>query len=71
MILMDIKMPEINGYEATRIIKKKHPDIPIIAQTAFAEFTAREKALEAGCDDYISKPIYADTLLSLISKYIK
>ena len=69
MVLMDIQIPEIDGYEATRIIKKINPDIPVIAQTAYAMSQDREKSLSAGCDDYISKPIKPLALLNLIEKY--
>ena len=57
LILMDIKMPVLSGYEAIKEIKLKSPSIPIIAQTAFAVNSEKEIAIEAGCDDYISKPI--------------
>ncbi len=50
-------MPVMNGYEATRIIKQKYPGLPVIAQTAAAMAGERKKALKAGCDAYISKPI--------------
>ncbi len=70
MVLMDIKMPYINGYEATKQIKKIRPDLPVIAQTAFAMYGDEIKAREAGCDDYISKPIIKTELYSLISKYL-
>lgn len=70
LIIMDIKMPVMDGYEATRIIKKINPDIPIIAQTAFAFDSDREKALSAGCDDYLAKPVKSETLLAMIEKYI-
>ncbi|HAH59074.1 MAG TPA: two-component system response regulator, partial [Bacteroidales bacterium] len=53
----DIKMPVMDGYEATRIIKSFRPDLPIIAVTAFAFSEDRDKALAAGCDEYISKPL--------------
>ncbi len=57
LILMDIKMPVLSGYDATKEIKSMMPDLPIIAQTAYAINNEAESALEAGCDDYISKPI--------------
>lgn len=71
LILMDIQMPVMNGYEATRQIRKFNKDVIIIAQTAFAFSSDREKALEAGCNDYISKPIDKNELLALIKKYVK
>lgn len=70
LILMDIKMPGINGFEATQIIKNKNKDIPIIAQTAYALSGDREKALEMGCDDYLSKPVKKELLLELIAHYL-
>ncbi len=71
LILMDLQMPEMNGYEATQIIKAENPSIPIIAQTAFAMSDDREKAIEAGCDDYLAKPIKSKDLLNLVEKYIQ
>lgn len=62
LILMDMKMPEMNGYEATRLIKKIRPELPIIAQTAYAIAGDKDKIFEAGCDYYISKPIKKEDL---------
>jgi len=70
LVLMDINMPVMNGYEATREIKKIKPDLPIIAQTAYAIEGDREKSLEAGCNDYISKPLNNTDLLAMIKKHI-
>jgi len=70
LILMDLQMPEMNGYEATKVIKAIRPDLPIIAQTAFAMSDDREKALEAGCDDYLAKPIKSKDLLNTVEKFI-
>ncbi len=69
LVLMDIKMPGMDGYEATRQIRLFNEDLVIIAQTAFAQEGAREKAIEAGCNDYIAKPFGKDELLALIQKY--
>jgi len=69
LILMDILMPEMGGYEATRQIRQFNKDVIIIAQTAFGLSGDREKAIEAGCNDYISKPINKDLLLSLVQEY--
>ncbi len=63
LILMDIQLPELNGYDATRYIKKISPEIPIVAQTAFALADDEQKSLDAGCDAYVSKPISSATLL--------
>jgi len=70
LILMDIKMPEMNGYEATNAIKKTNPNIPIIAQTAYALAGEKEKILSAGCNDYLSKPIMGKVLLEKIDKFL-
>lgn len=71
LILMDIQMPKLGGYEATQEIRKFNTEVIIIAQTAFGLAGDKEKALEAGCDDYISKPINKNKLNSLIWKHIK
>jgi len=68
LILMDIQMPEMDGYEAIRLIRQFNKSVVIIAQTAFAMTGDREKALERGCNDYISKPIRKDKLIALIQK---
>lgn len=70
LVLMDIKMTIMNGLEATRQIKKFKPNLPIIAQTAFASHEDKVKAKEAGCDDYISKPINKDDLFEVIRRYL-
>ncbi len=70
LVLMDIKMPVMNGYEATREIRKFNNEIFIIAQTAYALASDREKALEAGCNDYISKPINREELVMMIENVI-
>ncbi len=71
LVLMDINMPVMNGFDATKTIKKIKPNLPIIAQTAYAIQGDTEKSLEAGCNDYISKPIRKGALISLLKKYIK
>jgi hypothetical protein len=70
LILMDIKMPLMNGYEATRIIRSLNNDVVIIAQTANALSGDREKALEAGCNAYLAKPIRKNELFSLLQSYL-
>jgi len=62
-------MPQMNGLEATVGIRKKYPDIPIIAQTAYAQVSDRKAALESGCNEYISKPISPVELRSILQKY--
>jgi len=69
LILMDIKMPNMDGLEATRKIKEIHPEIPIIAQTAFAMENDERLSLEAGCNSYLSKPIKANKLLELTERF--
>ena len=69
LILMDIQMPGMNGYDATRKIRKFNNDVIIMAQTAFGLSGDRERALESGCNDYISKPIKKTELNALIQKY--
>lgn len=71
IVLMDIKMPDLNGLEATVEIKKTYPKLPIVAQTAYAMEEDEEASREAGCDDYISKPIRPENLLTIMSKFIK
>jgi PAS domain S-box-containing protein len=71
LVLMDMKMPDLNGFESTREIKLIRSDLPIIAQTAYAMSTDEENCLKAGCDDYISKPLRIDNLLSKIDKHLQ
>ncbi|HYX06954.1 MAG TPA: response regulator, partial [Bacteroidales bacterium] len=70
LVLMDIRLPDQDGYKAVRQIKKHDPNMKIIAQTAYASESDRLKALDAGCNDYISKPIERNKLLSMINKQI-
>ena len=71
LVMMDIRMPELDGYTATRQIRKFNNDVIIIAQTAFAMTGDRQKAIAAGCNDYISKPIDRKILMGLIRKHLK
>ncbi len=66
LVLMDIKLPVMTGYRATEIIKHQFPNIPIIAQTAYAMAGDREKCLEVGCDDYLPKPFSTYKLFNAI-----
>lgn len=70
LILMDIKMPEMNGYQATSIIKEMKPSLPIIAQTAYAMAEDIIKGKNAGCDDYLAKPIKPELLISTLRRYL-
>ncbi|MBQ4822757.1 transporter substrate-binding domain-containing protein [Aquimarina sp. MMG016] len=69
LILMDIKMPVMDGYDATAKIKKIRPTLPIIAQTAYSTEEDIQKALAAGCDDFVSKPVDSNILKPLLVKY--
>jgi len=69
LVLMDIRMPKMSGYDATRNIRQFNKDVVIIAQTAYGLSGERDKALEAGCNDYISKPINNNKLRELIQKH--
>ena len=70
LILMDIKLPEKNGYQITREIKAFRRDIPIVAQTAFSINEVKEKCLASGCDDIISKPVEIELFLTIINKFL-
>lgn len=71
LVLMDIKMPVMNGLEATKQIKSIKKDVPVIAITAYAMLGDEEKILAAGCDNYISKPINKKKLLEIINSYLR
>ena len=70
-ILIDIKMPGMNGYEATRQIRKFNKEVTIIAQTALGLSGDRSKSLEAGCTDYLSKPIKKEEIVAMVEKYFE
>jgi signal transduction histidine kinase/AmiR/NasT family two-component response regulator len=70
LVLMDIKMPLINGFEATRRIKESRPDLPVIAQSAYSTVDDKTNAIAAGCDDYITKPVDIPNLKKIIIKYL-
>ncbi|MBN1117696.1 MAG: response regulator [Bacteroidales bacterium] len=69
MVLMDIRLPVINGREAMQEIKKHNPNLVVIAQTAFAMSGDKEKYLESGFDDYVSKPIIMEEIIEKISRF--
>lgn len=71
LVLMDIRLPGISGYEAIDLIKEKKPKLKIIAQTAFASQDEQQKAIKMGCVDYLSKPLKRDVLLNVIKKHLK
>lgn len=70
MIFMDIKLPFMNGYEATRLIRQFNDEVIIVANTAYANLSEKSKALEAGCNDYITKPINKQKITDLIKIYL-
>ncbi len=70
LILMDIQLPGINGFEATKEIRKFNANIPIIAQTAYAMYDDVVKALDAGCNDFIAKPIKTKKFIGMVDKYL-
>jgi PAS domain S-box-containing protein len=70
LILMDIKMPVMNGIEATKIIKTIKPEIPIIAQTAFVQDNTKDEIFAAGCDEFLAKPINTKYFMSVLEKYL-
>ena len=70
LILMDLKMPVVDGYIATRKIREMDKKIPIIAQTAYALAGDSKKAMDAGCTDYITKPIKKEILLSKVERLL-
>lgn len=70
LILMDMKMPDMDGFTATAEIRRFDTNIPIIAQTAYAYRDDYQKALDSGCNDYISKPIHEDELNEKIKKLL-
>ncbi|MBP9028954.1 MAG: response regulator [Bacteroidales bacterium] len=70
LILMDIKMPKLNGLEVTKQIKSKNPHTKIIAETAFAMVDDEKKAIEVGCDAYITKPINGERLVAMVKSML-
>ena len=70
LVLMDLQLPIMDGYTGTREIKKLNPDIPIVAQTAHVMSGEREKCMEAGCDDYLAKPIRLQILMDTLSRFL-
>jgi CheY-like chemotaxis protein len=69
LVLMDIRMPVMSGIEATRQIKNLSPEIPVIAQSAFATEQEIQRTIDAGCDDYITKPVNINELIMKISNF--
>lgn len=70
LVLMDIQLPVMNGYDATREIKKLYPTLPVIALTAYSQLEDKKKCLDAGCNDFLSKPISKATLFMTIDRFL-
>lgn len=70
IVLMDIKMPIMDGLEATKRIRAAHPDLPIVALTANAFDSDRQLAMEAGCNDFLSKPVSSEMCLNTIKRLV-
>ena len=70
IVLMDIKMPVMDGLEATKAIKEKYPDLPVVALTANAFDSDRQLAFDAGCNDFLSKPVSSDACLQTIKNLV-
>jgi hypothetical protein len=71
VVLMDINLPVVNGYVATKKLKALRPSLPIITQTAYSYDGEREKSFEAGSDEYLEKPLKASVVLDVLSRWIK
>jgi len=70
LVLMDISLPGMDGYEATRAIRKTHPNLPVIGLSAHAMPGDTAKAIAAGCSDYLTKPLNEDLLFQMLDKYL-
>ncbi len=71
MIIMDIQLPGVDGLELTRQVKSHEPSIPVIAYTSYAMSGDRDRCLQSGCDEYISKPIDLDAFMEIICRHIR
>jgi CheY-like chemotaxis protein len=70
LVLMDVRLPRMNGFEAVSKIKELNPELPVIIQTAYAMDSTREEARLLGCDDFITKPIVMETLLNMLRRHL-
>lgn len=69
-VIMDIRLPLMDGLEATSKIKELFPEMPVIIQSAYAMQSTREEAIESGCNDFITKPIKVETLLTILHRHL-
>lgn len=70
LVLMDLRLPKMDGYEATRLIRNDRPNLPIIAQTAYVMPYEKAKVLDAGCNDLITKPYRSSEIVAIVKKYL-
>ncbi len=70
LVIMDIRLPRMDGLEATAKIKEINPELPVVIQSAYAMQSTQEEAHLSGCDDFITKPIKIETLLSILHKHL-
>lgn len=70
LVLMDIRLPRMNGFDATVKIKEMVPELPVVIQTAYAMQSTRDEARQIGCDEFITKPIKIEALLSLLHRHL-
>lgn len=69
-VIMDIRLPLMDGLEATAKIKELIPEMPVIIQSAYAMHTTKDEAIQSGCDDFITKPIKIETLLAILKRHL-
>lgn len=70
VVLMDLRMPNLDGFRATEVIKSIRKDLPVIAQTTFTDEMDKERVFDAGCDAYLAKPIRLEILLETIDRFL-
>lgn len=71
LVLMDLNMPEMDGFEATKKIKLMRPEVPVIAQSAYILSGEEKRSIEAGCNEFLAKPIRLNSLLEVLNKYLR
>lgn len=71
LVLMDLNMPEVDGFEATKVIKKLQPELPVIVQSAYILSGEENRSFEAGCDEFLAKPIRLNMLIESIGRHLK
>nr|MBD3622552.1 response regulator [Sunxiuqinia sp.] len=71
LVLMDLNMPEMDGFEATQKIKSMRPEVPVIAQSAYILSGEEKRSIEAGCDEFLAKPIRLSSLVDVLQRYLR